>query len=98
MRPNRISGGMGSPLPTAALLSAPGGAWGQMPAFLPDAPESRTFGTASEIAHVVGADEFASNSSFDVWDHSVHIDSSTGFLFRGSTDSVTWFAPVRLPA
>jgi hypothetical protein len=59
---------------------------------------AETFGIASEVAHVVGADEFAATNSSDVWDHAAFLDATAGFITRNSNSVVTWFAPVRLPA
>jgi hypothetical protein len=77
---------------------APGRALAQAAQAAEAAASAATFGVTAEVAHVIGADEFASSSTSDSWDHSILLDATTGFLIRGSSDPLDWYGPVRLPA
>jgi hypothetical protein len=64
------------------------------------APAQRTFGTTSEIAHVVAGSECETFDSSTNWTVDIDGNPTTGFLLRRGTGvgQVDWQAGVRLPS
>jgi hypothetical protein len=58
----------------------------------------QTFGTATEIAHVVAASDFETFTSDSAWLFGVFLHETTGNILRGSVGSTSWLAGLRLPA
>jgi hypothetical protein len=59
---------------------------------------SETFGTATEIAHVVTAAEFAPSSSNDSWVLGANLIATTGSIVRTGSSGPFFVAGLRLPA
>jgi hypothetical protein len=108
MRPHRIGTWALSLLVAVGWLGMPGGAWGQGLSDQPSqpgdvevvgpSPTSRTFGTATEIVHVVAAADFAAGNASDQWSIYILPNPDVGYIQRLSDDFVNWYAGLRLPA